>query len=137
MESTGVATKSIKGSAYEDQRVKTIIAGSRSIRRIEVVEDAVAVSQFNITEIVSGMARGVDTLALEFAATHGIPVKQMPADWDKLGKSAGFRRNGEMANYADALIAIWDGKSKGTLHMINVAKERGLKVYVHFLGDYE
>jgi hypothetical protein len=117
--------------------VKTIIAGSRTIRRIAVVEDAVAVSQFNITEIVSGMARGVDTLALEFAATHGIPVKQMPADWDKLGKSAGFRRNGEMANYADALIAIWDGKSKGTLHIINVAKERGLKVYVHFLGDYE
>lgn len=52
------------------------------------------------------------------------------ADWDKHGKAAGFKRNTEMAKYADALIAFWDGKSKGTKHMIDTAKSHNLKVRV-------
>jgi len=115
--------------------VKTIIAGSRSITDIRYIEEAVASSQIEITEIVSGGAKGIDTLAITYAQQHHIPLMIMRANWDQYGKSAGFRRNGEMANYADALIAIWDGQSRGTLHMINVAKERGLKVYTYFLGD--
>lgn len=100
-----------------------------------IVQKAIDNSQFVMTEIVSGGARGVDSLAITYAKEHYIPCTIMRADWDKYGKSAGFRRNGDMANYADALIAIWDRESRGTLHMINIAKERGLKVFVHFLGD--
>jgi hypothetical protein len=117
--------------------VKTIIAGSRSITDMRYIEEAVACSQFEITEIVSGGAKGIDTLAITYAQQHRIPLTIMRANWDQYGKSAGFRRNGKMANYADALIAIWDGQSRGTLHMINVAKERKLKVYTYFLGDVE
>lgn len=117
--------------------MKTIIAGSRSITDMQYVEDAVKKSHFTITEIVSGGAKGIDTLAIIYAQQHQIPLIIMRANWDQYGKSAGFRRNGEMAKYADALIAIWDGQSRGTLHMINVAKERKLKVYTYFLGDVE
>ena len=115
--------------------MKTIIAGSRTITDLKHVEDAIIRSQFQITEIISGGARGVDTLAMHYAQQNKIPLTIMRADWDKLGKSAGFRRNATMATMADALIALWDGESRGTLHMINVAKERGLKVYTHFLGE--
>jgi hypothetical protein len=115
--------------------MKTIIAGSRTIHTLNLVTTAVARSQFTITEVVSGGAKGVDTLAMTFAHNNQLPLTVMRADWDKFGKSAGFKRNAEMANYADALIAVWDGQSRGTLHMINIAKERGLRVYVYFLGD--
>lgn len=115
--------------------MKTIIAGSRGINTIALVYKAVKDSQFIITEVVSGGARGVDSLAIQYAKEEDIPYTVMKADWDKFGKSAGFRRNAEMANYAEALVAIWDGESRGTMHMINLAKERKLKVFVHFLGD--
>jgi hypothetical protein len=115
--------------------MKTIIAGSRTITDFQCLEKAIAESQIPITEIVSGGAKGVDTLAITYAQQHHIPLTIMRANWDKFGKSAGFRRNSEMATYGDALIALWDGESRGTLHMINVAKERGLRVYTHFLGE--
>lgn len=115
--------------------MKVIIAGSRSINDYTLVEKAVEQSGFPITEVVSGCAKGVDTLAIRFAEFNELPVKRFHADWDKYKKAAGYRRNGEMATYADALIAIWDGHSPGTVHMINIAKERGLKVFTHFLGD--
>lgn len=115
--------------------MKVIIAGSRTINDYSLVEKAVKNSGFHITEIVSGCARGVDTLAIRYAEFNEIPIKRMPANWDMYKKSAGYRRNAEMATYADALIAIWDRHSSGTVHMINVAKERGLKVFTHFLGD--
>lgn len=116
--------------------MKTIIAGSRTINDLALVRQAVLESCFEITEVISGGARGVDRLAIIFAQENNIPCHIMRADWDKYGKSAGFRRNGEMANYADALVAIWDCQSRGTFHMINVAKERGLKVYTHIVGSF-
>ena len=74
--------------------------------------------------------RGVDSMGEEWAKSKSIPVRRFPADWDGLGKAAGFIRNAEMADYADALIAVWDGKSRGTANMIEVAKKKGLKVHV-------
>lgn len=115
--------------------MKVIVAGSRSINDYRLVERAIADSGFEITEIVSGCAKGVDTLAIRYAETNQIPLTKMYADWDRFKKAAGYRRNADMAAYADALIAIWDGESKGTVHMVNLAKERGLKVFTHFLGD--
>lgn len=110
--------------------MKTIIAGSRDIYDYEVVLSAVKESGFEITEVVNGMARGVDTLGGLYGRSNGIPVKQFPADWDTYGKRAGVMRNVQMAEYADALIAVWDGKSRGTKHMIDTATKKGLKVYV-------
>ena len=110
--------------------MKTIIAGSRGITPLQTVINAVKASGFTVTEVVSGAARGVDQLGEQYGKQAGIPVKRFPAEWDKYGKSAGYRRNEDMADYADALIAVWDGTSKGTKHMIDTAHAKGLTVYV-------
>lgn len=80
--------------------------------------------------IVSGTARGADTLGEEYGESAGLLVHKRPADWDSYGKVAGFIRNKEMAEEADGLIAFWDGKSKGTKHMIDVALDKGIEVHV-------
>jgi hypothetical protein len=110
--------------------MKVIIAGSRTITDIGIVAMAVIESGFQIDEVVSGGARGVDRLGELWAERWRIPVKRFPADWNKFGKSAGPIRNKEMGDYADALIAVWDCKSSGTGHMIGYATGKGLKVYV-------
>lgn len=110
--------------------MKTIIAGSRSIIDSEEINKAVSMSEFEITEVVSGTARGVDKLGESWALENGIPIKQFPADWDKFGRGAGYIRNAQMAEYSDALIAVWDGHSRGTRHMINCAQKKGIHVYV-------
>ena len=110
--------------------MKTIIAGSREGMTYADVEQAVNICSWIPTVIISGTARGVDRLGEQFAANNGIPVNKFPADWEAHGKSAGYKRNELMADNADALIAIWDGESKGTKHMIDIAKRKGLKVYV-------
>lgn len=111
--------------------MKTIIAGSRSIADPETVAAAVEASGFEIAEVVSGCCRGVDRLGERWARRHGIPIQRFPADWQKHGKAAGPIRNRSMADYADALIAIWDGESRGTANMIEEAEKRGLKVFVY------
>jgi hypothetical protein len=111
--------------------MRTIIAGSRSITDLSVVREAVASSGFRVTEVVSGGARGVDRLGERLASMLGVPCRVFPADWDAHGRSAGVIRNREMAEYANALVAVWDGRSRGTANMISQARRMGLKVYVH------
>jgi hypothetical protein len=110
--------------------LRVIIAGSRGITDYAKVCDAVRQSGFPIGRVVSGMAAGVDRLAVRYAAEHGLPCDCFPAEWKKWGRSSGYWRNAQMAQHADALIAIWDGKSPGTRHMIELAKARGLRVFV-------
>ena len=110
--------------------MKTIIAGSRDIDDMKLLESAIAESKMDITIVVCGEARGVDWLGKEWAISHNIPVHSFPANWSLHGKSAGFIRNTEMAENADALIAVWDGESRGTKMMIDIAKKKGLKVFV-------
>lgn len=110
--------------------MKTIIAGSRSADSYEELCAAVAKSGFEITEVVSGGARGADRLGEEYADKNLIPMKIFLADW-KLGRGAGHMKNWEMAQYGEALIALWDGQSRGTCNMIYEATKKGLKVYVH------
>lgn len=81
-------------------------------------------------EIVSGGARGADKLGELYAEQYGYEVKQFLPNWTNYGNVAGFVRNKEMAAYGDALIAFFDGSSKGTLNMIQVARSVGLKVKV-------
>lgn len=111
--------------------MRTIIAGSRNISSHILVGEAVKESGFQITQVLCGGARGVDLSGKMWASTAGIPVENYPAEWDRYGKRAGYLRNLEMANNADALIAIWDGESRGTKHMIDIARELGLKVFVY------
>lgn len=110
--------------------MKVIIAGGRDITDYSLVLSALAESEFVPTEIVSGMAPGVDTLAVQYAQENNLPLQQFWAEWDFYGKSAGPIRNRLMAKYGEALIAIWDGKSRGTKNMIEEATKQGLKVYV-------
>ena len=81
-------------------------------------------------EIVSGCAKGADALGIRFADVYGLQVKKFPADWKRNGKSAGYERNAVMADYGEILIAFWDGKSKGTKHMIDISNLKGLEVHV-------
>lgn len=112
--------------------MKIIVAGSRDITNYAVVKKAILDSGWidKETEIVSGMARGVDMLAVRFAQERGLELAQFPADWHKYGKPAGMIRNEEMAQYADALIAIWDGRSFGTRGMIEIAKSYKLRMFI-------
>lgn len=80
--------------------------------------------------VVSGAAKGADSLGEQYAREKGYTVERYPADWNTHGRAAGPIRNAQMANSADALIAFWDGQSKGTKSMINIAKTKGLGVRV-------
>ncbi len=115
--------------------MKTIIAGSRDIKLYSIVEKSIQQSGFEITTIISGTANGVDKLGEEYAKKHNLPILYFPANWDKYGKSAGYIRNDEMAKNAEALIAVWDGKSKGTGNMISIAKKKYLKIFVYTLSN--
>lgn len=114
--------------------MKVIIAGSRGITNLSIVKQVIESSGFLIKEVVCGGARGVDSLGKEWAGNK-IPVKLFLPDWDTYGNSAGYRRNIEMAKYADALIAIWDGTSKGTMHMIDIARNLGLRLHVKVINE--
>lgn len=108
--------------------MKVIIAGSREGFTIDDIREAVQESGFIITEVVSGAARGVDRLGEQYARENKIPVSCMPADWDNLGKRAGYVRNAEMAEYADACILLIFNHSKGSTHMLNLANKKGIPV---------
>lgn len=111
--------------------MKTIIAGSRYVISYDLVRHVIADSGFTITEVVSGCARGVDAFGEIWAKRNGVPVRKFPADWNTHGKEAGPIRNQQMADYAEALIAIPGPESRGTWDMVRRAKARGLRVYVY------
>ena len=110
--------------------MKLIIAGSRTLNP-SVKDIGEQVSKFNIgiTEVVSGGADGVDSCGEEYALAADQPLKIFKADWNKHGKAAGPIRNKQMAEYADALLLIWDGKSKGSANMKKNMIDLGKKVY--------
>jgi len=113
--------------------MKLIIAGSRNIGRLtafRAIARVLNIYNLEPTEIVSGHARGVDKFGEQFAEQNNITTKIFPADWKQHGRSAGYIRNVEMGEYGDALLAVWDGVSKGTKHMIDIATEKGLEVYI-------
>jgi peptidoglycan/xylan/chitin deacetylase (PgdA/CDA1 family) len=130
--------------------MRVIIAGSREFNDYKLLEkecnkifkqlvDEGFISYFvedsqKEIEIISGTANGADKLGERFAKEYEYPIKRFPANWDLYGKSAGYRRNEQMALYAKedygVLIAFWDGESKGTKHMIDLANKHGLRVFV-------
>lgn len=99
--------------------MKLIIAGNRDrFPSVDAIGRAVHSMGIEVTEVVNGGASGVDAQAWSWATLAGLPVKPFPADWGKHGKAAGPIRNRQMAEYADALLAIWDGQSPGTRNMV-------------------
>ena len=112
--------------------MKVIIAGSRTITDYEIVKTAIKNSGWldKMTVIVSGCARGVDKLGLRFAKENNISTAEFPADWKKYGRGAGYRRNAEMANYGDALIAVIQNNSVGTTDMISRMVDKGKPAYI-------
>jgi len=115
--------------------MRVIIAGGREVvgeKADELVREAISKSGWagKITEIIHGAASGVDSAA--HRVCEGLwPIKPVPADWKAHGRAAGPIRNRQMAGMADALIAVWDGKSRGTRNMIETAASAGLDFYIH------
>lgn len=111
--------------------MKTIIAGTRTATREETRR---AIDEcpwkHGITVVLSGVASGADQHGDDWATETGRAVSRYPANWSVHGKAAGPIRNKEMAQDADALIAVWDGKSRGTGDMIRQAKANGLRTFI-------
>ena len=120
---------------------RVIIAGSREFNDYEIAEKAISEAFRNIDiigpiRIVSGHCRGVDILGERYAEKYGLKLSVFPADWKRYGRRAGYIRNSEMADFASGddsnadLIAFWDGRSRGTKMMIDIANKKGIKVHV-------
>ena len=124
--------------------MKVIIAGSRDITDYSLIDQATKSSGFEITEVVCGLAPGVDSVGESWAKNNGIPVQPFPAKWDDLSEPcrikinnygrkynalAGFNRNQEMAQYADALVCITNG-SPGSKDMIERMEKLDKPVYI-------
>jgi hypothetical protein len=133
--------------------LRIIIAGSRSFNdyqclrkeSLKIVRETVIKLTGNpsiqkeLVTIVSGCAKGADSLGEQFAKEFGLKLKQFPANWDRYGRRAGYMRNTDMATFASdqenqkahgILIAFWDGQSKGTKHMIDIANKLNIDVHV-------
>lgn len=114
--------------------MKVIIAGGRNFTDYDLLyrkcNNILLHQDWSLLEIVSGTANGADALGERYAKVNDVPIKRFPADWDNNGKAAGVIRNKQMAEYAEGLIAFWDGKSRGTKHMIDTATKLGLKVKI-------
>lgn len=116
--------------------MKLIIAGTRDYSPDTMtIAKIVHIAKFDVTEVVSGCARGVDQCGERYAIEYGINIKRFPVtreEWTRIGPSAGIKRNLRMAEYADGLLAFWDGQSPGTRHMISEAVRRRMPTVVYF-----
>ena len=117
--------------------MKVIVAGGREFVNQKIGFSAIERSltqqlekEKEKLEIVCGGARGADAIGKQWGEKNNLSVVMFPADWKTHGKSAGYKRNAQMAEYADALIAFWDGNSRGTKHMIDLANKHGIVIRV-------
>ena len=117
--------------------MKVIVAGGRDFNDYKLLKETLDNFQQeygNITEVVSGTAKGVDKLGEQYANENNIPIKRFVPDWEGLGKKAGHVRNKKMGDYAKEhngmLVAFWDKRSKGTKGMIDYSTKIGLKSVV-------
>lgn len=122
--------------------IKVIIAGTRDFDNYELLKqkmDKILAGKVRNNEeiiIISGTARGADKLGERYAREKGYKIERYPANWDKYGKRAGYIRNEQMAKVADACVCFWDEQSKGTKHMIDLAKKYKLALRVINYNKY-
>lgn len=110
-----------------------MVVGSRRIANYELVKKALDSSPFEITVLLSGSAAGIDALAEAWATERGIPIERFPLDWKAHRRSALLIRNCEMARAAHACVAIWDGHSRGTWRMVEVAAHYRVNLHVQMV----
>lgn len=109
--------------------MKVAVIGSRNIKAFDL-------SGFlpeGTDELVSGGARGVDTVAREYAKSAGLPITEFLPEYDKYGKGAPLVRNVSIIEYADIVLAFWDGKSRGTRFVIDKCKRLGKEIRIFML----
>lgn len=111
--------------------MRTIIAGGRDIHDQFFVNSAMEKINWTPTVILCGEASGVDMSGASWAFENEIPVEKYPANWSKHGRAAGPIRNAQMAKKADALVLIWDGKSRGSQSMLNLARKYDLEISIY------
>lgn len=110
------------------REVKLIVAGGRDFADFDLLAETLfPLGDF---ELVCGEAKGADLLGRKYAELAQLPIHSFPADWESLGRRAGFFRNARMASFADELVAFWDGESRGTQHMIRTMQALGKPVIV-------
>ena len=122
------------------EKFKVIVAGSRKFKDYAFLSKTLdyllrdKVGAYEIV-IISGCAAGADTLGERWASERGWKVNKYPADWNGLGKAAGFIRNEQMAEAGDALVAFSINRSRGTAHMIDCAKRKQLPTRIYEFTD--
>ena len=104
--------------------MKLAIIGSRTITSVNLADHLPA----DVTEIVSGGAKGIDTLAAVYAREHGIPLTEFLPDYPRYGRGAPLKRNAQIADYADGALVFWDGVSRGTMHTVELFQKQGKPV---------
>jgi len=114
---------------------RIVIAGSRTCRSTGVLKKALRVCGWKPSVILCGEALGADQLGKRYAVSKGLHVESFPADWKSKGKGAGMIRNLEMLKRADGLIALWDGRSPGTRHIIHSAKALNIPTHVQLFDS--
>jgi len=124
--------------------LRIIVAGCRSFNDYDYVKEKIdeVISKYDCDyiEIITGGAKGADLLGNRYARENNIKLTIYHAQWTNYGKSAGFIRNTQMAQWAKedghkgVLIAFWDGKSRGTSHMVGIAKSKRIKTYIFYPG---
>ncbi len=117
---------------------KVIVAGGRDFDNYEYLKEKLDETFICLgdldthpIEIISGMAKGADTLGIKYAEEHKLTMVLYPANWKKYPRMAGILRNMNMLVTATHLVAFWDGKSHGTKHMIEIAKAKGIPVWIY------
>ena len=107
--------------------MKVAVVGSRNCE----VSDLKNYLPEGVKEIVSGGAKGIDSCARTYAQAHGLPLTEFLPEYERYGRAAPIKRNLQIIDYADEVIAIWDGKTKGTKHVIDACKEKNKKITVY------
>lgn len=115
---------------------KLAVVGSRTITNYNVVSKFIGplVKEHWIGTIISGGAKGVDTIAREYAKINNLEYIEYPANWNLYGKKAGYKRNQLIVDNSDYVVAFWDGQSKGTMHTVDLAKKAGKLVKFYKLN---
>ncbi|MCL2544566.1 MAG: DUF2493 domain-containing protein [Clostridia bacterium] len=111
--------------------MKVAVIGSRGLKVAELGKYLPPETM----EIVSGGAKGVDTSVREYAQAHGVKLTEFLPEYEKYGRSAPLKRNIAIIEYADVVMAFWDGKSSGTRHVISNCRKKGVPVKVFLIKD--
>lgn len=110
--------------------MKVAVIGSRSLS----IDNIGKYLPENTTEIVSGGAKGIDTIAAEYAKSKGIPLTEFLPDYKLYKRGAPLKRNIQIIEYSDTVVAFWDGKSHGTKYVIDQCHKMGKPIQVFTPG---